>query len=90
LKKNKVKKSTKYGIIGSGISCSIVLLLLLFIVFPTLKTEEKEDEGLMVSFGNNLNGSGMTDIPTNVPRETQLPNKPINAEKEDVMTQSDK
>ena len=97
-----MKKSTRYGIIGSALSCIMVLLLLLFIVLPGSDTVPKEDEGIIVSFGDNETGSGKTDnptaIPTVTPKVTPPPpvsppvSKPIKQDKpskQDLMTQSD-
>lgn len=87
-----MKKSTKYGIIGSALSCVIVLLLLLYIFIPMLHTPEKEDEGLIVSFGDKLEGSGMTETPTTTPTKTATPVTPIKTVKpvkQDFMTQTD-
>jgi len=88
-----VKKSTKYGIIGSALSCIMVLLILLFVVFPGIESLPKEEEGIIVSFGENLNGSGKTDKPTEIPTVTPPPvAKPIKPEKpskQDLMTQTD-
>lgn len=89
-----MKKSTKYGIIGSVLSCIIVFLLLWFLVFPTLDSAQKEDEGLVVSFGDNLDGSGKTDKPVEIPVEkpTQVatPIETTKPTKQDFVTQTDK
>ena len=88
-----MKKSTKYGIIGSAISCVILFLLLWFIVLPVLKDPDKEDEGLMVSFGETPDGSGMTQMPT--PTQASEAAGPATAlpasrpQKQELMTQTD-
>jgi hypothetical protein len=55
-----VNKSKLYGVFGSATFCLIVLLLLLFIFLPGMKTPE--DEGIMVSFGETFEGSGKTKL----------------------------
>lgn len=86
---NNVKKSNKYGIIGSFIFCGILLLLLLFIYLPGLKVPE--DEGLMISFGETIEGSGRTETPVVKPVETPVtpPPKTVKPVKQDLMTQKD-
>lgn len=84
-----MKKSNLYGVTGSAIFCLIILLLLLFIVLPGMKTPE--DEGIMISFGETFDGSGMTETPAVKPVEvpqpvTPPPTKPV---KQDLMTQTD-
>jgi len=81
-----VKKSTKYGIIGSAVSCVILFLLLWFIVMRVLNAPT-EEEGLMVSFGETIDGSGMTETPT--PTETSRPSAPSKPTKQELMTQTD-
>ncbi|NDP21367.1 MAG: TonB family protein [Paludibacter sp.] len=84
-----MKKSNKYGVLGSFLFCGILLLLLLFIYLPGLK--KPEDEGLMISFGETEEGSGMTETP--VPKPVQIPvsapPKPVKPVKQDLMTQTD-
>lgn len=88
-----MKKSTRYGIIGSALSCIMVLLLLLFVVLPGMDTAPKEDEGIIVSFGDNQNGSGKTDKPTEIPTiappPVSKPTKRDKPSKQDLMTQTD-
>jgi len=81
-----VKNSTTYGIIGSTVSCVILFLLLWFIVMRVSKTPA-EEEGLMVSFGETTEGSGMTETPT--PTETSQPSAPSRPAKQELMTQTD-
>jgi TonB family protein len=84
-----VKKSNKYGIVGSFLFCGILLILLLFIYLPGLK--KPEDEGLMISFGETEEGSGMTQTPAPKPVEVPVsaPPKPVKPVKQDLMTQTD-
>lgn len=84
-----MKKSNLYGVAGSAVFCLVVLLLLLFIFLPGMK--EPEDEGIMVSFGETFDGSGMTETPVVKPVEvpqpvTPPPTKPV---KQDLLTQTD-
>ena len=85
-----MKKSNTYGVIGSILFCGILILLLLLIYLPGLKAPE--DEGLMVSFGNTEQGSGMTETPT--PKPAVIPEpvpvaKAVKPVKQDLMTQTD-
>lgn len=84
-----MKKSNKYGIVGSFLFCGILLILLLFIYLPGLK--KPEDEGLMISFGETEQGSGMTETPTPKPVVVPVspPPKPVKPVKQDLMTQTD-
>lgn len=58
-----------------------------------MDTPPTEDEGIIVSFGDNQNGSGKTDRPTEIPTVTPPPaSKPTKQEKpskQDLMTQTD-
>ncbi len=89
-----MNKSTKYGIVGSVLSCIIVFLLLWFIVFPTNEIAKQEDEGLAVSFGDNLEGGGKTDkpveIPVEKPTQVAIPKETSKQISQDYVTQSDK
>lgn len=84
-----MKKSNKYGIVGSFLFCGILLILLLFIYLPGLK--KPEDEGLMISFGETEEGSGMTQTPAPKPVVVPVsaPPKPVKPVKQDLMTQTD-
>lgn len=57
-----MKKSDIYGIIGSAVSCGIILLLLFLIMMPGVKQEE--DEGIIVSFGDSFDGGGSSPATT--------------------------
>lgn len=83
-----MKKSTKYGIISSVVSCILVLLLLIYVVFPTLPALI-EDEGIIVSFGNSIEGSGKTEVPANNPQQTEPITKPVKAQPQELLTQKD-
>lgn len=57
-----MNKSTLYGIIGSFITNGLVFIILWFYVIPVTITVQKEElEGIMVSFGDSPDGSGMND-----------------------------
>jgi len=83
-----VKKSEIYGLVGSAISTSLLILLLFLIVLPSLKTPE--DAGIMVSFGETIDGGGVTQTPTSRPSEpsSPAPSTP-KPQKQDLMTQDD-
>ena len=51
-----MKKSDLYGIVGSAITCGIILLLLLLITLP--RFERPQEEGIIVSFGESHFGGG--------------------------------
>jgi len=57
---------------------------------PTIAPKPPEDEGIMVSFGDNADGSGMNEMPANEPTPPIAPPvavvKPVN---QDFVTQSD-
>lgn len=64
-----MKKADLYGIIGSVISCIILFLILWFVVLPTASPEVKDNEGIMVSFGNADIGGGNSQTPASQPEE---------------------
>ena len=53
-----MKKSDLYGIVGSAITCGLILLLLLLITLP--RFERPEEEGIIVSFGESFFGGGQS------------------------------
>jgi len=55
------EKPKIYGAVGSAIACGIVLLLLFLIYMPI---HAKEDEGIMISFGDSDFGAGFGDFPS--------------------------
>lgn len=74
--------------VGSAIITGLLLLLLFLLVMPGVKMPE--DEGIMVSFGDAVDGVGMVETPTapstevaTPPAATPKPNK------QDYMTQDD-
>jgi len=76
LKKNNVKKSNLYGVIGTVVSCTVLFLILWFVILPVVMPKTTvEEEGIMVSFGDNADGSGMNENPA----EPSAPvNSPVN------------
>lgn len=88
---------------GSTLAGIALFLLLWLLVFPGLPNEPKEDEGLIVSFGNTDNGSGKTEVPTPTPQKlpkvtkptpnvpvVDKPTKTVKPSKQDFLTQTDK
>lgn len=71
-------KSDLYGIIGSGIITGLLILLLFLIVLPGAK--KIDDEGIMVSFGNTMEGAGINEqqqaTPNPKPDPTPTPPTP--------------
>lgn len=61
-----MKKADLYGIIGSVLSCILLILILWLIVLP-VTPEVKDDEGIMVSFGDATDGAGVTETPAAQP-----------------------
>lgn len=54
-----VRKSNLYGVLGSVLSCISLFLIMWFYIMPYTLTQPIEEEGLMVSFGDNENAGGM-------------------------------
>jgi TonB family protein len=55
-----VGKSSLYGVMGSALSCVLLFLIMWFYVMPyTSIPQPVEEEGIMVSFGDNENAGGM-------------------------------
>ena len=53
-------KSSFYGAMGSAVSCFILFLIMWFYVMPyTSIPQPVEEDGLMISFGDNENAGGM-------------------------------
>jgi TonB family protein len=67
-----VGKSSIYGVMGSALSCIILFLIMWFYVMPyTSIPQPVEEEGIMVSFGDNENagGKGSSSEPLAAPEE---------------------
>ena len=99
LKKNNVKKSNIYGVIGTVVSCTVLFLILWFVILPVvMPTTPVEEEGIMVSFGDNDNGSGMNEnpaepyapvnAPVNKPAVAASANKSTKTAQEEILTQT--
>jgi len=86
-----VKKSELYGLVGTVIAGILVVLLLWLIVLPGLKAPE--EEGIMVSFGETVDGGGNSPVaqPVSKPEPAAAtPTQKVTAPtKEDVITQND-
>ncbi|MFA6581068.1 MAG: energy transducer TonB [Paludibacter sp.] len=82
-----MKKSNLYGLIGSVLSCVLLFLILWFVLMPLTVNKPTEDEGLIVSFGNNNDGSGMQEMSVAKTENTVKHN--IASGKSDLMTQKD-
>lgn len=84
-----MNKADIYGITGSVISCILLFLLLWLVVIPTSQ-QPQDDEGIMVSFGDAVDGGGpVQEVQAAAkPVETSPPpastSKPV---KENLMTQ---
>lgn len=84
-KNKKIKKSELYACIGTAVSGIIMLLILFFVMLPGLKN--KEDEGIMISFGNFAEGSGATETENQHSSQSATPKSET---KEVLLTQQDK
>ena len=92
-----MNKSDLYGIIGSGIITGLLILLLFLIVLPGAK--KIDDEGIMVSFGNAMEGAGMNEqqqatsdpkpVVTPTPPTPKTPTPTPKPVVKDLMTQDD-
>ena len=89
------KKSDLYGIIGSAVSCGIIILLLFLILMPRI--ESPEDEGIVVSFGDVFVAGGQNPVtnvttpqqPISEPTPIQPTTPPPQEVQEDMLTQVD-
>lgn len=79
-----MKSSQIYGLLGSFLSGIIIVLLLMFVFMPFEK--EEEEEGIMVSFGDGIEGLGETVAETATASPITPPPTPP---KEELMTQED-
>jgi TonB family protein len=84
----KIEKSDVYGIIGTIISCLLVFLLLWFVTMPTNIVEE--EEGILVSFGNAIDGGGIDETPVTEPSTPAVvPTPQRRNNREELLTQED-
>jgi TonB family protein len=84
----RMQKSDVYGVIGMIISCLLVFLLLWFVMMPNNVVEE--EEGIIVSFGNAVDGGGMEE--TYVAEQPSTPSVPVPQRpnnREELLTQED-
>lgn len=72
--------------IGSAIFCLLTFLILWFVFMPTV-IKPAEDEGIMVSFGDELDGLGFGDMIAGAEELTSPPTPPQPAEKQELLTQ---
>lgn len=77
-----MKSSQIYGLIGSILSGIIIILLLMFVFMPFEKQEE--EEGIMVSFGDGIEGLGESAAEETTALPTTPPPTPA---KDELMTQ---
>lgn len=75
-----------YGMIGSALFCLLTFLLLIFIYMPELQKPE-EDEGIMVSFGNHIDGLGFGDMIAQMEAEAAQPKLQRLPEPQDLIAQ---
>ncbi len=54
-----MRKSNLYGLLGSALSCIFLFLIMWFYIMPYTMAAPVEEEGIMVSFGDNENAGGM-------------------------------
>ena len=70
--------SSFYGAIGSIASCIILFLIMWFYVMPyTSIPQPVEEEGLMISFGDNDNGGGQGDELMGAPTDNPAPSAAV-------------
>ena len=79
-------KSKLYGAIASVVSM-LCLFLFLWLVYIDQPYQE-EDEGIMVSFGDNLQGGGSNDLPSQQASQSAAP-QPSQPNKQELLTQDD-
>ncbi len=81
-----MERSKIYGIIGSAIFCLLTFLILWFVFMP-MAQRPAEDEGIMVSFGDELDGLGFGDMIAGVEELSTTAPPPQQAEQQELMTQ---
>lgn len=69
-----MRRSQKYGIIGSVIACALVILLVSLIYFYP---NHKEEEGIMISFGDSDDGGGWGNQQAESSESASAPAKPV-------------
>ncbi|MFV0390694.1 MAG: cell envelope integrity protein TolA [Paludibacteraceae bacterium] len=78
--------SKLYGIIGSAVFCLLTFLILWFVFMPA-RLIPPEDEGIMVSFGDNMDGLGFGDMIAGTQELTSPTSPPQPAEQQELLTQ---
>ena len=81
-----MERSKIYGIVGSALFCLLTFLILWFVVMPSV-AKPVEDEGIMVSFGDNMDGLGFGDMIAGVQESTAPSIPPQNTEQQEILTQ---
>ena len=85
-----MKKADIYGITGSVLSCIMLFLLLWLVVIPMSNPEKQDDEGIMVSFGETLDGAGSNPTPVAEPTPAKaIPVSTPKPVKQEYMTSTD-
>ena len=95
-----VRKSNLYGLLGSALSCISLFLIMWFYIMPYTIAQPVEEEGLMVSFGDNENAGGMgssaeplaapeAEILAPVVEQKATTTKRISTTKEELITSTD-
>lgn len=85
-----MKKADIYGITGSVLSCIMLFLLLWLVVIPMSNLEKQDDEGIMVSFGDALDGAGSNPTPVTEPTPAKaMPVSTPKPVKQEYMTSTD-
>lgn len=85
-----MKKADIYGITGSLLSCIMLFLMLWLVVIPMSNPEKQDDEGIMVSFGETLDGAGSNPTPVAEPAPAKsIPVSTPKPVKQEYMTSTD-
>ena len=85
-----MKKADIYGITGSLLSCIMLFLMLWLVVIPMSNPEKQDDEGIMVSFGETLDGAGSNPMPVAEPAPAKsIPVSTPKPVKQEYMTSTD-
>lgn len=85
----KVMKSNLYASIGTATTCMLLFLLLWFYVLPfAAYVKPVEEEGIMVSFGDNEDGGGRGDNPEVEPALSPKPTQEV-IQKQTVQPQTE-
>lgn len=83
-----MKKSEIYGIAATVLAYVLLFILLWLVMLPS--PDKPEEEGVMISFGNEAEGGGMNEVPYVEPVQAAsppvTPSKPV---KQELMTQQD-